>query len=175
MCVDVPESTTNSPPSVLRVDGTHKHQFSERWVRMLFCIPASFVGVFCGQLPRCFTDSSLLPLSLPEIGPQMLERWCYADEVHLGKSFQAMDFGLEWCLHIGLVSVCLSSSENDEHFGGSSSWNTQPNCRAFDEEASKTSRPVLSCCSILFNKATALLSPFYLNLLLRCSSTWRCA
>ena len=44
----------------------------------------------------------------------------YADEDHLGKSFQAMDFGLEcqhyvrrllWILHIGLVSVRLSSSE----------------------------------------------------------------
>ena len=33
--------------------------------------------------------------SLPETDPQILERWGYADEVHLGKSSQAMDFGLE--------------------------------------------------------------------------------
>ena len=26
---------------------------------------------------------------------QILERWGYADEVHLGKSFRAKDFGLE--------------------------------------------------------------------------------
>ena len=45
----------------------------------------------------------------------------------------------------------------DEDFGGSISWNTQPNCR------------------IIFNIATALLSPFFLDLLLGCSSTWRCA
>ena len=32
--------------------------------------------------------------SLPETDPQILERWGYADEDHLGKSFQAMDFGL---------------------------------------------------------------------------------
>ena len=38
---------------------------------------------------------SLLPLCLAETGPQILERWGYADEVHLGKSFRAMDFGLE--------------------------------------------------------------------------------
>ena len=36
--------------------------------------------------------------SLPETDPQILEHWGYADEDHLGKSFQAMDFGLEfWC------------------------------------------------------------------------------
>ena len=33
--------------------------------------------------------------SLPETDPQILEHWGYADEDHLGKSFQAMDFGLE--------------------------------------------------------------------------------
>ena len=38
---------------------------------------------------------TLAILSLPETDPQILERWGYADEVHLGKSFQAMDFGLE--------------------------------------------------------------------------------
>ena len=38
---------------------------------------------------------ALATLSLPETDPQILEHWCYADEDHLGKSFQAMDFGLE--------------------------------------------------------------------------------
>ena len=38
---------------------------------------------------------ALATLSPPETDPQILERWGYADEVHLGKSFQAMDFGLE--------------------------------------------------------------------------------
>ena len=33
--------------------------------------------------------------SLPETDPQILEHWGYADEDHLGKSFQAMDSGLE--------------------------------------------------------------------------------
>ena len=42
-------------------------------------------------------------------------------------------------------------------FGGSISWNTQPNCR------------------VLFSIATALLSPFFSDFLLGCSSTWRCA
>ena len=34
--------------------------------------------------------------SLPETDPQILERWGYADVVHLGKSFRAKDFGLEF-------------------------------------------------------------------------------
>ena len=36
--------------------------------------------------------------SLPETDIQILEHWGYSDEDHLGKSFQAMDFGLE-CQH----------------------------------------------------------------------------
>ena len=37
----------------------------------------------------------LLPiLSLRETDPQILERWGYADEVHLGKYIRAKDFGL---------------------------------------------------------------------------------
>ena len=41
---------------------------------------------------------ALATLSPPETDSQILERWGYAHEVHLGKSFQAMDFGLEfWC------------------------------------------------------------------------------
>ena len=39
-----------------------------------------------GQPPRCFTEHSALAIpSLLETDPQILERWGYADEVHLGK------------------------------------------------------------------------------------------
>ena len=38
---------------------------------------------------------ALIIPSLPETDPQILGRWGCADEDHLGKSFQAMDFGLE--------------------------------------------------------------------------------
>ena len=38
---------------------------------------------------------ALATLSPPETDPQILERWGYADEVHLGRSFRAKDFGLE--------------------------------------------------------------------------------
>ena len=86
----------------------------------------------------------------------------------------------------------------DDNFGGSMSWKTQPNCRVFDDlhptgpwlNSWRVSRittgcpilswllsrfitgcPVLSCKSYFFNMATALLSSFFLDLLLSCSET----
>ena len=81
-------------------------------------------------------------------------------------------------------------------FGGVMSWNTQPNCRALDDRRWDDFWPnflslllsgfpdrswhwsvtgPLSCQSPFFNIATALLSSFFLDLLVGCSSTWRCA
>ena len=82
---------------------------------------------------------ALATLSPPETGPQILERWGYADEVHLGKSVRAKDFGLECATAFVNVTrrIGFRMSELfrkiDEDFGGSISWNTQPNCRVFDE------------------------------------------
>ena len=39
---------------------------------------------------------ALATLSPPETDPQNLERWGYTDEDHLGKSFRAKDFGVEF-------------------------------------------------------------------------------
>ena len=39
---------------------------------------------------------ALAILSPPETDPQILERWDYADEVHLGKYNRTKDFGLEF-------------------------------------------------------------------------------
>ena len=59
-----------------------------------------FIGLFyiwCtfGQLPRCFTGVLVTCLFLRQI-LKILELWGCVDEVHLGKSSQAMDFGLEF-------------------------------------------------------------------------------
>ena len=40
-----------------------------------------------------YTGLALATQSPPETDPQILERWDYADEVHLGKSVRAKDFG----------------------------------------------------------------------------------
>ena len=81
-------------------------------------------------------------------------------------------------------------------FGGFMSWNTQPNCRALDNRRWEDLRPnflslflsgcpdrswrwsvtsLRSCQWSFFSIATALLSSFFLDLLVCCSSTWRCA
>ena len=39
---------------------------------------------------------ALATLSPLETDPQILERWGYADEVHLGTHIRAKDFGLEF-------------------------------------------------------------------------------
>ena len=63
---------------------------------------------------------ALATLSLPETDPQILERWGYADEVHLGKYTRAKDFVSNFSVtrnslcelisHVGLVSACLCTS-----------------------------------------------------------------
>ena len=79
------------------------------------------------------------------------------------------------------IGFCMSEllRKIDDNFSGSMSWKTQPNCRVFDElhptgpwfdswrlSRSTTGCPVLSCNSYFFNKATALLSSFFLDLYL---------
>ena len=94
MCIDAPESTTNSRSSGLRTDAG-RHLFSEGEKNIaLSCsfnittLLASFHGA-SGHL-------ALATLSPPETDPQILERWGCADEVHLGKYIRAKDFGLEF-------------------------------------------------------------------------------
>ena len=87
MCINAPESTTNSFSSDSIVDGEGRHQVSEESPLFLD---------FFGQPPRCFTGTPLLPFRLflrPIL--KFWVRWGCVDEDHLGKSFQAMDFGLE--------------------------------------------------------------------------------
>ena len=59
ICIDAPESTTNSRSSGFNVDAG-KHLFSADKNVALLC---SFKHKF-GQLPRCFAGSLLLPLCL---------------------------------------------------------------------------------------------------------------
>ena len=90
-----------------------------KWEECCFYLCPLICGYFWPDSTLLHGHVALAIPSLPEIDPQILEHWGYADEDHLGKSLQAMDFGLEcqfdvqrlwWILHIGLVSVCLSSS-----------------------------------------------------------------
>ena len=65
--------------------------------RMLLCFSPLILEHFWPASTLLRGHLALATLSLPETDPQILEHWGYADEVHLGKSFRAKDFGLE-CL-----------------------------------------------------------------------------
>ena len=91
MCIDAPESTTNSRSSGLRVDAG-RHLFSEGEKNHAPLILTHFWPV--STLLR--GHLALATLSPLETDPQILERWGHADEVHLGKYIRAKDFGLEF-------------------------------------------------------------------------------
>ena len=62
MCIDAPESTTNSLSSGLRVDAS-THLFSESEKNVALSCSFNFNTLF-GQLQRCFAGTLLLPLCL---------------------------------------------------------------------------------------------------------------
>ena len=69
---------------------------------------------------------ALATLSLLETDPQILERWGYADEVHLGKYNRAKDFGLEFECDVQIafkfftrwIGFCMSELFRRIDFGG---------------------------------------------------------
>ena len=121
---------------------------------------------------------ALATLSPPETDPQLLDRWGYADEVHLGNHSErrilASIFSWRATTFVNFtrwIGFCMSElfRKIDENFGGSISWKTQPNCRVLDElhttcpwcsrrvSRQTTGFPVLSYNSCFFSMATALL------------------
>ena len=114
--------------------------------------------------------------------PQTLERWGYADEVHLGKSFRAKDFrsrffawrATTFVNFTRWIGFCMSEHfrKIDDNFGGSISWRPNPivvypmTCtqQVWDLtrdvcHGEQRGLSVLSYSSCFFNIATALLSP----------------
>ena len=166
MCINAPESTTNSLSFGSRVDGASRHQFSEGEKNAVLCFSFNF-RIFWASFHAasrahrsCHSVSSWDRSS--NFGALGLRWWRITWANHSKR----------WIL-VSNVSMTYDGFVNRTHrigfsmfelfrkivvdFGGSISWNTQPNCR------------------VIFNIATALLSPFFWDLLLGCSSTWRCA
>ena len=94
MCIDAPESTTNSVSSGLIVAGEGRHQFSEGEKNVVLCFSFSFRIHLAIFHAASWAYRSCLS-SLLETDPQILGHWGCADEDHLGKLLQAMVFGLE--------------------------------------------------------------------------------
>ena len=74
------------------------HLFSEGKKNVALFCSFNFLKHFLPSSTLLRGHLALAIPSLPETDPQILERRGYADEVHLGKSFQAIDFILE-CQH----------------------------------------------------------------------------
>ena len=72
--------------------------------RMLLCFSPLISEHFWPAFTLLHGHLALVTLSLPEADPQILERWGYADKVHLRKSFRAKDFGLECLRHVQRLS-----------------------------------------------------------------------
>ena len=76
------------------VDGERRHQFSGSEKNVVSCFSFNF-KIFLASSTLLHGHIALAIPSLLETDPQILGHWDCADEDHLGKSFQAMDFGLE--------------------------------------------------------------------------------
>ena len=110
MCIDAPESTTNSRSSGLRFDGAGRHQFSEGEKNAAVFFSFNFMGCFQPASTLLHGHIALAILSLSETDPQILERWGCADEVHLSKSIRAKD-----CEEVvDLVDVVRLLDEHDK-------------------------------------------------------------
>ena len=127
---------------------------------MLLCFYPIILEHFRPASTLLHEHLALATLSPPETDPQTLERWGFAADVHFGKSFRVKDFGLECLRDVQRFSV--------------KSMKTSAALHAFDESYI-TGLAVLSYSSCVFIIATTLVSPFFLDLLLGCSSTCRCA
>ena len=95
MCIDAPESTTNSRSSGFRVDAG-KHLFSEGEKNVALWCSFNFNTLLASFHAASRAPCSCHSVSSCETDPQILERWGYAHEVHLDKCNRARDFGLEF-------------------------------------------------------------------------------
>ena len=118
MCIDAPESSTNSLSFGLIVDAG-KHLFSEGEKNVVYPSPLAS-GYILSFSTRLHGHIALAFPSLLETDPQILWHWGCGDEDHLGKLLQATIWCLEcwqnairfwWIEHVGSVSIWYSSCE----------------------------------------------------------------
>ena len=115
MCIDAPESTTNSLSSGLKFDGAGTYFPKVR--RMLLCFSPLIFEHFWPASTLLHGHLALATLSPPVTDPHFLERWGYAGEVHLGKSFRAKDFGLEfWVSNVSVTYNGFCESNTSDWF-----------------------------------------------------------
>ena len=202
ICIDALESTTNSRSSSLRIDAG-RHLFSEGEKNVaLSCsfnfntLLASFHAAWrapcsCHSVSSCERSSNFGALGLRswDSPGQKNPREGFWSRILVWRAIAFVNF-TRW------IGFRMSVHFRRIDFGGVMSWNTQPKCRASDDWRLDDFCPNFlslllpgfpgrswhwsvtgprSCQSPFFNKATALLSSFFLDLFVGCSATWRCA
>ena len=183
ICIDAPESTTNSLSSSLRVDAS-KHLFSEGEKNV--ALSCSFkLNIFLAR----FHAASRAPYSCHSVsswdrssnfGALELRWWGSPGKIIPSEGLWSRIFAWPATTLMNStrrIGFCMSENFRIivDNLSGTISWKTQPTCPVFDEWTFSRGRPVLWWYSFFFNMDIALLSPFCLYLLLNCSSTWRCA
>ena len=165
MSIDAPESTTNSLSSGLRFDGAGRHQFSEGEKNAVLFFSCNFRMLLASLRAASRAHRSFLSVSSwdrsSNFGALGLRWWGITWQIIPSDGFWSRMSAWRTTAFVKLTHqigfrVFELFRKIDEDVG-SMSWNTQPNCR------------------VIFSIATALLSPFFLDLLQGCSSTWRCA
>ena len=189
MCIDAPESTTNSRSSGLGVDAG-KHLLSE--------------GEKNAALSRSFNFNTLLASfhaasRAPCFGALGLRSWGSPGQIYPSERFLSRILVWRAIAFVHFTrwkGFCMSVLFRRIDFGGVMPWNTQPNWRASDGRRWGNFRPnfssllpsgfpdlswrksvtdPLSFQSSFFTKATAPVSSFFLDLFVGYSSNWRCA
>ena len=203
MCIDAPESTTNSLSSGLTFDGAGKHLFSEGEKNVALSCSFNFHTFLAS-----FHAASRAPCSCHSVsswdrssnfGALVLRWWGSPGQTNPSEGFWSRILVWRAIAFVNFtrwIGFRMSVPFRRIDFDGVMSWNTQPNCRALDDwrldefcpkflslifpgfpgrswHSSVTSP--LSCQSPFFSIATALLSSFFLDLSVGCSPTWRCA
>ena len=153
MCIDAPKSTTNSLSFRFGYGWRWETPNLGRWERGSFVLFFELQDTF-RHSPRVSAGASLLSLRL-FLRP-ILKIWSVwtalvrdfwtgshqAMDLLLSRMFAWRSVAFENCTRRLGLKTCVFFCKIGEDFGGSMSWDTQPNCRAS------------------FNKATAHVSPF---------------
>ena len=152
MCIDAPESTTILFPKVLRFDGAGRHLFSEGEKKAALFFSFNFRIFLANFHAASRAHHSCHSVSFwdrsSNFGALGLRWWGSPRKIIPSDGFRSRLLAwrttafVNWTHRIGFC-MCELFRKIDEDFGGSMSWNTQPNCR------------------VLFSIATALLSPFF--------------
>ena len=166
-CIDAPESRTNSRSSGLRVvAGKHLFSESEKNVALScsFNLNTHLASFHAASRAPCSCLLLRPVVKFWSVGATLM-RFTWANQSERRIMIMVSNFSVmcnSFCEIYTSDRFRMSElfRKIDEDLGGSNCWNTQPNCRVFDESYT-TGLPVLSYDSCFFNMATALWShPF---------------